>query len=124
MPAGGDALVAYRSNDERITCKLNLTLFGGPSTSFGDPIPRILARSNTSRERWLVEVRELTEVIAPPLLTQPVCRDPYDDVILALGLAANVDFVVSGDGDLLALNTFQGIAIVTPTEALRLIDGK
>jgi len=82
----------------------------------------ILARSNTSRERSLVEVRELTEVIAPPPLAQPVCRDPDDDAVLALGIGASVDLIVSGDQDLLDLKTFQGIAIVTPAEALRLID--
>jgi predicted nucleic acid-binding protein len=60
----------------------------------------ILARSNTSRERSLVEVRELTEVIAPPPLAEPVCRDPDDDAVLALGVAASVDLIVSGDQDL------------------------
>ena len=73
----------------------------------------ILARSNTSRERSLIEVRELTEVIAPPPLAQPVCRDPDDDAVLALGVAAKVDFIVSGDRDLLTLNSFQGIAVAT-----------
>jgi putative PIN family toxin of toxin-antitoxin system len=82
----------------------------------------ILARSNTSRERSLVEVRELTEVIAPPPLAEPVCRDPDDDAVLALGVAAHVDLIVSGDKDLLDLKSFQGIAIVTPAEALRRID--
>jgi uncharacterized protein len=84
----------------------------------------ILVRSNTSRERSLAEVRELTEVIAPPPLAQPVCRDPDDDAVLALGVAAKVDFIVSGDRDLLTLQNFQGIAIVTPAEALRLIDSE
>jgi len=72
----------------------------------------------------VVEVRELTEVIAPPPLEQPVCRDPDDDAVLALGVAANVDLIVSGDKDLLTLKSFQGIAIVTPAEALRLIDSE
>lgn len=82
----------------------------------------ILARSNTSRERSLVEVRELTEVVAPPPLAQPVCRDPDDDAVLALAVAANVDFIVSGDRDLLTLKSFQGIAILTPAEALQRIE--
>jgi len=81
----------------------------------------ILARSNTSRERSLAELRELTEVIAPPPLAQPVCRDPDDDAVLALAIAAHVDLIVSGDGDLLSLKRHQGIPIVDPAEALRLI---
>jgi putative PIN family toxin of toxin-antitoxin system len=82
----------------------------------------ILVRSNTSRERSLAEVRELTEVIAPPPLAQPVCRDPDDDAVLALGVAAKADFIVSGDRDLLSLESFQNIPIVTPAEALRRVD--
>jgi putative PIN family toxin of toxin-antitoxin system len=82
----------------------------------------ILARSNTSRERSLAEVRELTEVIEPPPLAEPVCRDPDDDAVLALGVAANVDVIVSGDRDLLDLKSFHGIDIVTPAEALRRVE--
>jgi len=82
----------------------------------------ILARSNTSRERSLAELRELAEVIAPPPLAQPVCRDPDDDAVLALGVAAKADFIVSGDRDLLSLKSFQNIPIVTPAEALRRVD--
>lgn len=84
----------------------------------------ILTRSNTSRERSLAEVRELTEVIAPPPLAEPVCRDPDDDAVLALAVAAKADFIVSGDDDLLSLKSFQGIAIVKPAEALRRIEAQ
>jgi putative PIN family toxin of toxin-antitoxin system len=82
----------------------------------------ILVRSNTPRERSLAELRELAEVIAPPPLAQPVCRDPDDDAVLALGVAAKADFIVSGDRDLLSLKSFQNIPIVTPAEALRRVD--
>ena len=81
----------------------------------------ILVRSNTSREQSLAEVRELAEVIAPPPLAQPVCRDPNDDEVLALALAAEVDLIVSGDEDLLVLQAFEGIPILTPAQALQRI---
>lgn len=84
----------------------------------------ILVRSNTSRERSLAELHELTEVIAPPPMAEPVCRDPDDDAVLALAIAASVDFIVSGDRDLLSLKSFRGIAIVTPAEALRRIEAQ
>ena len=78
----------------------------------------ILVRANTSREQALAQVRQLAEVVDPPPLPQPVCRDPDDDAVLALALAAKVDCIVSGDNDLLVLETFQGIAIITPAQAL------
>ena len=82
----------------------------------------ILGRSNTSRERSLAEMRQLAEVIVPPPLPQPVCRDPDDDHVLACALAAQADLIVSGDADLLNLREYQSIRIVSAAEALRLIE--
>lgn len=82
----------------------------------------ILIRSNTSRERSLDEVRALAEIITPAPLPKPVCRDPDDDAVLALALAAQVDFIVSGDSDLLDLQAFESIPIVTPAAAMRRIE--
>jgi len=83
----------------------------------------ILARANAARERLLAEVRQLAEVMEPlPLpLPQPVSRDPDDDHALALAVAARVDWIVSGDRDLLALKTFRDIPIITPAEAVNRI---
>lgn len=82
----------------------------------------ILTRTNTSRERSLAQVRQLAEVMEPPPLPQPVCRDPDDDQVLALALAAKVELIVSGDNDLLSLGGFEGIPIIAPAEALTLIE--
>jgi putative PIN family toxin of toxin-antitoxin system len=78
----------------------------------------ILMRSNTSRERALAEVRLLAEVVEPPPLAVPVCRDPDDDAVLALALAARVDLIVSGDDDLLSLKHYQGVPIVSAAQAV------
>ncbi|MFT3779848.1 MAG: putative toxin-antitoxin system toxin component, PIN family [Ottowia sp.] len=48
----------------------------------------------------------------------PTCRDPDDDAVLACALAADADFIVSGDKDLLTLGHFQRIPIVTAAQAL------
>ena len=79
----------------------------------------VLTRTSTSRERLLAEVRQLTQVLDPPPLTQPVCRDPDDDKVLALALAARVELIVSGDRDLLVLQQFEGMPIVDPAQALQ-----
>jgi uncharacterized protein len=42
------------------------------------------------------------------------CRDPTDDKFLELAVNGHADPIVSGDGDLLALNLFRDIPIVTP----------
>ena len=84
----------------------------------------ILTRSNTSRELSLAEVRRLAEVIEPPSLPQPVCRDPNDDQVLALAIAAKVELIVSGDNDLLSLGSFEGMPIFAPAEAVKLIEAR
>jgi putative PIN family toxin of toxin-antitoxin system len=56
----------------------------------------------------------------PVALTASVqaCRDPKDDKFLALAISGKADCIVTGDDDLLTLNPFQGIAILTPREFL------
>lgn len=61
-------------------------------------------------------------MIEPPALPVPICRDPDDDAVLALALAAQADLIVSGDDDRLALVHFQGIPVITPTLAIQRIE--
>lgn len=107
----------------------NLTLISSPAllAELADVISRpkfdaILMRSNTSRNRTLDELHQLVEVIEPPPLPQPVCRDADDDAVLATAIAEQADLIVSGDDDLLSLKTHQGIHIITPTEAVQRVN--
>jgi putative PIN family toxin of toxin-antitoxin system len=49
---------------------------------------------------------------------QSPCRDPKDTQFLALALTAEADALVSSDEDLLVLNPWRGIPILTPAEFL------
>jgi putative PIN family toxin of toxin-antitoxin system len=80
-----------------------------------------LAKSNTTGAAALAHVRLIAEVIEPPPLARPVCRDPDDDAVLALAQAARVDLIVSGDSDLLTLASHEGIPILSPQGALKRI---
>src|SRR5271155_4792888 len=53
------------------------------------------------------ELVDITERIA-------ACRDPTDDKFLELAVNGHADLIVTGDADLLALNPFRDIPIVTP----------
>ncbi len=50
---------------------------------------------------------EVTEVIS-------ACRDPKDNKFLELTVSGRASHLLSGDGDLLALHPFRGMAVVTP----------
>ena len=52
-----------------------------------------------------------------------ICRDPHDDAVLEAALNGHAGALVTGDKDLLALNPFAGISIVTPAAYLRDIGG-
>jgi uncharacterized protein len=54
-------------------------------------------------------------------LTQRISRDADDDQVLACAMAAKAAFIVSGDKDLLTLEVFREIPIVTAAEVLRAI---
>jgi len=42
------------------------------------------------------------------------CRDPQDDKFLELAVNGEATHLITGDKDLLALNPFQGVRILTP----------
>jgi putative PIN family toxin of toxin-antitoxin system len=44
------------------------------------------------------------------------CRDPRDDKFLEVAVHGRADVIVTGDLDLLALDPFRGVAILTPGE--------
>ena len=50
------------------------------------------------------------------------CRDPKDNMILELAVAGKADFIITGDQDLLELNPFRNIRIVTPAEFLEIVE--
>ncbi len=62
---------------------------------------------------WLSELLVAAELVT---ITHRItaCRDPKDDKFLELAVDGHADLIVSGDADLLALNPFRGIPIVTP----------
>ena len=63
-------------------------------------------------------LRDVLRVVPAPALTRRVCRDPADDAVLACAKAASADLIISGDQDLLVLQAFEGIQIVTAAQAL------
>lgn len=47
------------------------------------------------------------------------CRDPKDDKFLEVALNGRADVIITGDADLLSLNAWRTIAILSPSEYLR-----
>ena len=86
-----------------------------------DKFAKILAANVFTAKDALDEYVNFSHVVKTQPLVRPVCPDPDDDAVLACALAAKADLIVSGDSDLLNLGEYQGIAIVSPAEALKRI---
>jgi len=69
------------------------------------------------RDALLERVASLVEII-DVLQAIRASRDPKDDKFLEAAVNGRADVIVTGDKDLLDLNPFRGIAIVTPADYL------
>jgi len=72
-------------------------------------VPSELARLARS------ELEILAEVVVPDDVPA-VARDPDDDQVLAAAVVGDVEAIVTGDRDLLVLETHRGIAILSPAD--------
>lgn len=104
---------------------VDLAFAGGhvlASTETIDELDEVLRRPKFNRylqeaERLLflaAFIRDVKIVEVTQRLTG--CRDPKDDNFLELTVSGNATCIVSGDDDLLVLNPFRGVAILTPQE--------
>jgi putative PIN family toxin of toxin-antitoxin system len=68
-------------------------------------------------------IRLRGDLVSPNQQLVDICRDPRDNKFLDVALSGQVEAIVSGDQDLLALHPFQGIPILSPKSFLDLLAG-
>lgn len=73
--------------------------------------------SRVERERFLLVFLQTAALVSITEIIRS-CRDPKDDKFLELAVNGQADIIISGDDDLLSLNPFRGIVIITPNEFL------
>lgn len=86
--------------------------------------PRLRAKYGISDPvlRAVVRLMILRGELVSPQRRITACRDPKDDKFLEVAVGGRADVVVSGDADLLSLDPFEGIPIVTPARFLTMLD--
>jgi uncharacterized protein len=77
-------------------------------TKFGVPAVEVAETIEKLRHRM--------EVVEPSQVATDACRDADDLPVLGTAAAGNADYLVTGDRDLLTLQSFHGIPIVSPRE--------
>jgi len=60
----------------------------------------------------------------PTPLPKNVCRDEDDVKVLGLAIASRADYIVTGDKDLLILEHYQKIPIISPRTLSDILHGK
>ena len=73
---------------------------------------------------FIREIKKISEMADVKSDFKVVEEDPDDDKILNTAYDGKVDYIVSGDPDLLNLKRFEGIKIVTVNEMLKILEGK
>jgi uncharacterized protein len=75
--------------------------------------PYLASLIDPEAQIWLKKLMAAAELVT---ITERIaaCRDPTDDKFLELAVNGHADLLVTGDGDLLVLNPFREIPIVTP----------
>ena len=93
-----------------------------------DEVQDVLARPRLQKHvdadkaaKAVAELRRLGEWHPDPADPRQVSRDPKDDYLVALALAAKAEALVSGDHDLQAMDD-PGVEILTPRELLHRLD--
>jgi putative PIN family toxin of toxin-antitoxin system len=79
---------------------------------------------NDEVEHNMKSIENITNKITPVIKIEGVCRDADDDKYLACATYCNAGYIISGDGDLLALKEYRDIRIVNAKEYLERMENR
>ena len=74
---------------------------------------------DTNVERFIQALEAISVAVSPSFQLQVIERDPKDDMIIACAVEAQAHYIVSRDLDLLDLEEYQEIRIISPEDCIR-----
>jgi len=77
-----------------------------------------LVRANVTPHTLVFGYAVLARLVVPAPIGPVIAADPDDDAVLACAVAARAEVIVSGDSDLLALESYEGIPIITAAQLM------
>ena len=86
--------------------------------------PRIQEKYSLSEEyvgQFLQSIGSGATVVDPAVELSVIEKDPSDDRYLECAVASEASYIVTGDGHLLDLEEYGGVAILNPAEFLALV---
>ena len=113
--------------------KLMTRIIDGKDTLFVsneilDEVLSVMARpkfgiSHRQITHFIDSIEEISCHVTLSGIIQGVCRDSDDDKILECAVLGGVDFIISGDSDLLSIKEFQGIPVLAASEYIEKVEG-
>ncbi len=91
-------------------------------------LERILTKKFKAKPQEIAETLDIIteaaqKIVTPGRAVVGICRDKDDDHILACATAAKAEYLVTGDADLLILEMFEGVRILSPRDFEALMEG-
>jgi uncharacterized protein len=78
----------------------------------------LVEKMKVTKQKAKVAARllERQSTIVRPKKIEKICRDPFDDYVLAAAVSGSADYLITSDKDLLVLEKYKGVVIVTPKD--------
>lgn len=116
-------IVAMFLERDAFTLVLSPAILAEVEAALRLPKIRKYLREPEESHLWLADLAALADLADDTGRAKGVCRDPKDDAVLAAALEGRASVIVTGDDDLLSLEEYEGVAIVTPRAFVDLIKG-
>ena len=100
----------------------------GISDAIIDEVKEVLSRtkfklSPDQVKRIITEIESLCIIFYPIEKIINACRDIEDHIILECAVAANAEYIVTGDDDLLSMGKYTSIKIVNSSDFINILSG-
>jgi putative PIN family toxin of toxin-antitoxin system len=116
-------LIDAAIDDESVTLYSSSVLIGELANTLAyAKFAKRIAQFETNSAALVAQYEALVTLVSPTHTPRVVADDPDDDHVIACAVAANAKSIVSGDKHLLSIKSYQNIAILSPADALHVIE--
>ena len=113
-PQGPPGQIITRFLDRSFSIVLSPAIIEETVRAFAYPKVRKYIRASVDPELWFEDVILLAELVAGDFELEGVSADADDDKYFGAAVEGGATLIVTGDPDLLNVQEFRGIRIVTP----------
>lgn len=118
---GSPARMLRTGNSENVQFYTSAQLLSELSIALSYPKFRSKISASGMSISQLIDLYSGLTMVMLPIAVPCLAPDPDDDVVIGKAIAAQADFIVTGDKALLSVGKYEGVRIVSVSEALQVI---